>query len=311
MGSENNVATMNLYHIDLNLLVVFDALMAEGNVSMAAARIGLSQPAMSNALGRLRKLVDDPLFVRTPMGMIPTPRARALVGPVRQALAQIAGALQEDGAFMPQHARHTFTLAATDDSELVLLPRLVERLAHEAPDIHLHILPMANAEIPQAGLAAGHVDLVLGAADELAPALHTQALFEERFVCLVRADHPEVGDTLTLEQFTTLPHVHIAGRSAMPDRLDEALAQHGLQRRVALRVPHFLAVPLIVAHTHLIATLAERVGRLVAPWLKLRVVELPIHLTPYTVRQVWHERTHYDAAHQWLRRMVATLARRV
>ncbi len=299
---------MNLYAIDLNLLVVFDALMTEGSVTAAAARIGLSQPAMSNALARLRTLVDDPLLVRQPGGMVPTPRARDLIVPVRQALSLIQAGLQEPTPFVPSEAQQTFTIAATDYTELVFLPRLMQRLAVEAPGVNISVTTIGTT-FPKAELEGGQVDLLLGPFPEVPAGLYAQTLFEERFVCLVRADHPEVGDTLGLDQFLALPHVLLSDRGAQPGLVDEALAAEGHRRRVALWVPHFLVIPLVVAQTDMIATLSERVVRFFATSLPLRILPLPVQLAGYGVTQVWHERLHYDAAHRWLRGLMRELGR--
>jgi DNA-binding transcriptional LysR family regulator len=264
---------MHLHDIDLNLLVALDALLTERNVTEAADRIGLSQSAMSHALGRLRKLIGDPLLVRTPEGMVPTPRAQALAEPVRQILTQVRRTLQEPLIFEPASARQTFTLAATDYAELLLLPRLMERLATMAPGISLNVLPLGEG-VPKAVLESGRLDLALGPFREKPSELHHQTLFHERFVCVVRADHPSVGKQLSLKKFLALSHVLISPRGTVAGVVDHALAAQGLQRHVALSIPHFLVAPLVVAQTDLIVTLAERVARFFAAHLPLRLLEL-------------------------------------
>lgn len=176
------------------------------------------------------------------------------------------------------------------------------------PSINLNVVPV-SADIPKAELESGHIDLALGPFSHVPPGLHEQALFQERFVSFVRAGHPEVGKQLSLKQFTLLPHVLLSTRGATPGRVDEALAKHGLRRRVALWVPHFLVIPLVVAQTNLIATLSERVVRYFAKLLRLRVLTPPVKLSSYTVSQVWHERMHHDPAHQWLRRVLGELGK--
>jgi DNA-binding transcriptional LysR family regulator len=301
---------MNLYSIDLHLLVVFDALMAEKSVTAAAARIGLSQPAMSNALRRLRDLFNDPLLVRTTSGMRPTARAAALAAPIRQALLQVQSTLQPPQPFVPARSHQTFTVAATDYAELVFLPRLMQRLATEAPGINLSILPV-GADVPRAALETGRVDAVLGPFTEAPPDVHVQRLFAEHFVCLVRTQHPEVREHLTLEQFIALPQVLISARGATPGRVDDALAQQGLPRRVALWVPHFLVVPVVVAQTNLLATLSRRVVQFFVPYLPLRVLPLPLPLPGYDVTLMWHECTHDDPAQQWFRHLLAEVGHEV
>ncbi len=300
---------MNLYTIDLNLLVVFDALMTERSVTAAAAKVGLSQPAMSNALSRLRVVFDDALLVRTSIGMVPTPRAHELIGPVRQALQHIQDALQPQAPFVPAQAQQTFTLAATDYAELVLLPYLMQYLATAAPGVNINVIPIGPT-FPKVGLENGSIDLLLGPFPDVASGLHTQKLFDERFMCLVRADHPHVGDTLSLKQFLTLSHVLVSARGPEPGRVDRALAAQGLQRRVALWVPHFLIIPLVVSQTNLIATLSERVVHFFASLLSLRVLPPPVRLAGYSMHLVWHERLNGDAAAQWLRGVIEELSRR-
>jgi DNA-binding transcriptional LysR family regulator len=301
---------MNLYNFELNLLVAFDALLEERSVTDAAERLGLSQPAMSNALARLRRLIGDPLFVRTSEGMAPTPRAQEIAEPIRQALNHIQHALQQQRAFTPAAAERTFTLATTDYAELVLLPRLMEKLAMDAPGVNLTVVAVGSA-VPKAGLESGRIDVALGRFREVPPGVRAQTLFHERFVCVVRTDHPDVGKQLTLKQFTTLPHVLVSTQGTSPGVVDEALARQGLQRRVALWAPHFLIIPIVVAQTNLIATLSERVARFFAEFLPLRILTAPVRLSPYPVSQLWHERTHHDPAQQWLRGLLAELGESV
>ena len=301
---------MNLRNLDLNLLVVFDALYEERNVTAAAERLDLSQPAMSNALARLRRLMGDTLFVRTSEGMFPTPRAQELAGPVRQALANIQSAIQQERAFVPARAQRTFTIAATDYAEFVLLPKLMEHLASVAPHIDLDVVSV-GAEIPKTELESGRVDLALGRFREIPRGIQAARLFEERFVCVVRVPHPVVRQHLSLKQFTTLSHVLVSARGAGPGVVDEALVQHGLQRRVALWVPHFLVIPIVVAQSDLIATLSERVARFFAPFLSLRVLTPPVQLSSYPVVQVWHERVQQDPAHHWLRELLLSISKQV
>jgi DNA-binding transcriptional LysR family regulator len=301
---------MNLYNFDLNLLVAFDALLEERSVTDAAERLGLSQPAMSNALARLRRVVGDPLFVRTSEGMAPTPRAQEIAEPIRQALNHIQQALQQQRAFIPAAAERTFTIATTDYAELVLLPRLMEKLATDAPGVNLTVVAVGS-EVPMAELESGRIDAALGRFREVPAGVHAQTLFRERLVCVVRTEHPDVGKQLTLKQLTTLPHVLVSTQGASPGVVDEVLARQGLRRRVVLWAPHFLIIPIVVAQTNLIATLPERVARFFAQFLPLRILAVPIRLSPYPVLQLWHERTHHDPAQQWLRGLLAELGKSV
>lgn len=296
---------------DLNLFVAFDALVAEGNVTRAAERVGLTQPAMSHALARLRKLIGDPLFVRTPLGMSPTPRALELVEPVRRALGEIDRALREPPAFDPRAAERVFTLASVDFGSLVVLPPLIARLRAEAPSCDLIVRQLRNEAIERQ-LAEDEVDLAMGVLyDAEPPWMIQKRLFEERFVCVARADHPIVRGPISLDQFVALDHALIAPRGKRGGVVDRALARLGKKRRVVVTVPHFLVAPILVAQSDLVLTLPERVARSFAGMLTLRIVEPPMELERFVVSAYWHERQSNDPAHAWLRGIVAAVCRDV
>ena len=295
--------------VDLNLLVVLDAILAEGSVTRAARRVGLTQPAMSQALARLRKLFDDPLFVRTPRGMVATARAADLASPVRRALAEIDRALASRSTFDPRTAKRAFTLAALDYAELVILPPLLHRLARGAPGIDLRVRALRQVDIEEE-LETGTVDLgiaVLAPGDE--PALYGQKLFGERFVCVARADYPKLGATLSLAEYAALDHALIAPRGRPGSVVDAELAKHGLARRVALVVPHFAVAPLVVARSDLVLTVPHHVARTFVDLLPLRIVPPPLDLPGFDVVQLWHERQQQDPAHVWLRGIVLDVCR--
>lgn len=294
---------------DLNLLVALDALVAEGNVTRAAERVGLTQPAMSHALARLRKLFGDPLLVRTPQGMLPTPRALDLVVPIRRALGDIDGALRQQPAFDPRAATRIFTLACVDFGSLVIVPPLLARLRVDAPGVDLLVRPLRSDEIERQ-LAEGQVDLAIGVVHGEEEAwMVRQRLFEDRFVCVVRADHPTVRGALTIEQFVALDHALISPRGRQGGFVDRALAAQGRRRRVVLTIPHFLAAPIVVAGSDLILTVPERIARAFAKMLPLRIVEPPLAVEGFDVIQYWHERQARDPAHVWLRGLVAEVGR--
>jgi DNA-binding transcriptional LysR family regulator len=296
---------------DLNLLVAFDALVAEGSVTRAASRVGLTQPAMSHALARLRRLFGDPLLVRTPNGMVPTVRAKELIVPIRNALGQIDGALRSPGAFDPRTARRTFSIACVDFGSMVVVPLLYARLRAEAPQIDLHVRPLRGDQCERQ-LSEGELDLGIGVfADHEARAVVRQKLFDERFVCIVRAGHPAVGASLSLAEFVALDHALIAPRGTPGGQVDRSLAEHGLRRRVVLVVPHFLAAPMVIARSDLILTVAERIARAFSTMLPLRIVDPPLPLPGFTVSQYWHERQARDPAHAWFRGLVADVCRHV
>lgn len=296
---------------DLNLLVAFDALVAEGNVTRAAERVGLTQPAMSHALGRLRKLVGDPLFVRTPQGMVPTPRAVELVDPIRRALGEIDRALHQAPRFDPREARRPFTLACVDFGSFVVVPPLLARLREEAPGVDL-VVRQLRMETVERQLAEGEVDIAVGVLyDAGEPWMMARRLFTDRFVCLVRAGHPVVNGSLSMDQFVALEHALISPRGRHGGFVDTALARLGKKRRVALMIPHFLAAPMVIAQSDLVLTLPERIGRAFAAMLPLTVVAPPLELDAFAVSAFWHERQAHDVAHAWLRSVLIDVCRTV
>jgi DNA-binding transcriptional LysR family regulator len=303
------ITMANVEGTNLNLLVAFDALVAERSVTRAAARIGVTQSAVSNALAQLRVLFDDPLFLRARRGVTPTPRAIELAGPIRQGLALFASALAP-AAFAPSRSTRTFVLAASDFVELVLLPPLLRRLAREAPGVRVEVRPWGLHEVPDA-LARGEVDLMAGFYGEVPPQHEQRFLFEEPYVCIVRKDLPHVGRRLTLARYLELSHVLVSERADSPGSVDRALAARGLARRVGARVSHFLLVPAHVSQTDLIAAVGRRVAEAFARSYAIKVLKPPIPLPPGRVGQVWHRRADADAGHRWLRTALEEVAREV
>lgn len=297
----------NVLGFDLNLLVAFDALASELHVTRAAKRIGLSQPAMSHALRRLRVALDDELFVRTPHGLLPTPRADTLAAVVRRSLVAVGAALAPPCAFDPMTLRRTFVVSAPDYTEIVLLPALLERLRREAPLVILRVRP-ASAR-PDVDLDDLSLDLAFRPLGSSSPRFVTQKLFSDDFVTVARRDHPTVKRRLTLQQFVTLDHIQISVRGAPGGPVEDALAKLGRRRRIALYVPHFLSAPMIVSTSDLILTLVRRIADRMAPLLNLRVFPTPVPLPRFSVHQLWHEHRHADPAHVWFRGVVADVAR--
>lgn len=298
--------------LDLNLVLALDALLAERHVTRAAERLGVSQSAASHALARLRDVLGDPLLVRGPRGaMQPTPRALALAPMLSRALTDVAAALRRPEPFAPSTARRTFHLGAGDYAELVLLPRLVARLATAAPGIDLFIRTVPD-DIPTA-IARGELDAVIAPArprDVAGPGIYQRLLFEEQFVCAVRAGHPATQRKLTLDRYCSLDHLLIAPRGTYGGFVDDALAALRKRRRVALAVPHFLIVPHVVAGTDLIVTLASRIAAAFADSHRLATLRPPaeLGLDGFLMHLIWHERAHADDAQRWLRDQIATVA---
>jgi DNA-binding transcriptional LysR family regulator len=289
---------MTITGTNLNLLTSFDALYAERSVSRAARQVGLTQSAMSAALKQLRGVFADPLFVRQAHGMLPTPRAHEVAAHVREALAALGRALAPP-RFVPAEATRAFTIATSDYVELVLLPEVLARLSVAAPGVRLHVKPWSHHRVPEE-LARGGFDAMIGFYGKVPPHHRDAALFEERFVCVVRDGHPRVGRTLTLPTYAALGHV-VVSQEATPTSVDRALAAAGLRRDVVLRVSHFSSVPAIIARTDHVAALSERVARRFARTAKLRILPHPLRMPPDRIGMVWHEGVDADPGHAWLR----------
>jgi DNA-binding transcriptional LysR family regulator len=292
--------------VNLNLLVAFDALFAEQSVTSAAKRVGVTQPAMSNSLAQLRALFDDQLFLRHRTGLSPTARAKELAEPIRKGLLLLQGALA-GRSFDPATSERRFMVAASDYVELVLLPRLLRRLAKQAPHVRLQLVPWGLHEAPP-GLARGELDLMLGFYDKLPPHHHEQTLFSDEYVCVVRRGHPRVKSKLTLAQYLELSHVLVSSRADSPGSVDRALAALGKKRTVGARVSHFLTVPVLVSQTDYVAALDRRVAEVFAAPLGLKLFAPPLKLPKGSIGQVWHEQQDGDPAQRWLRRVIASVA---
>ncbi len=303
---------MNLRSIDLNLLVAFEALIEERHVTRAARRIGLSQPAMSNALGRLRRALGDPLFVRTTEGMALTPAAEALATAVRAAFGSLREALDEKPRFDPVSSHRTFNLLMNDYVEIFLLAPLVSRMRALSSGIGLRVHRWRNLfEPPPAVALAGNFDAAAGFFPDalgLDAALHTSLLWEEKNVCIVRRNHPRIRGGMTLAQYAEAGHVAVFYKAQGPGLIDALLSEKGYERRSTVVVPHFASVPFLVAASDLIATVPERLALRFAPWLKLQVLPVPLEMPPFRMSMLWHARFQADAAQVWFRDLVAETA---
>jgi len=292
--------------IDLNLLRAFDAILREGGVTAAAERLGLSQPAMSHALARLRRLLNDPLFVRTPRGMHPTPFARRLAPPVRQALDLIRETLTHQTGFEPKTSQRVFRLHLTDVGELVFLPPLLARLREEAPGVRVEVEQRRQEQVADA-LAAGDIDLALGFLPALSADIAQKQLFRDRYVCLVRAGHPSIGRKLSLAQFLQASHVLVAAEGSPHQIVEQTLRARGLQRKIALHVPHFTVVPMILARTDCMVIVPEGFVRAVAPLGRFKALRPPVEIPALDVKIHWHRRFDQDPGIAWLRDVLADL----
>lgn len=258
---------------------------------------------MSHALRRLRALFADPLFVRVGAVLRPTSRARELAEPLHEWVYGAQRLVGTRGAFEPARLRRRFTVAASDFAQVVILPRLLARLAREAPGVELHVV-FVGAGVDLA-VQSGEVDLALGAGFQPLSGLLRQTLFEERNVCLVRKGHPRVKGRLTLEDFVREPHADISPRGRPSTFVDDALAKLGQSRRVVLRLPHFVTAPLLVASSDLLLVAPARVAGALAPCVDLQVLEPPLPLPGFLVLQVYAEAHRADPAHAWLRACIA------
>lgn len=294
---------MNLRSVDLNLLVALDALISEGQVTRAAQKLALSQPAMSNALSRLRAIFGDELLVRTARGMQPTPRALELAGPLRQILQQTERIFENDTGFAPQTAAREFTVRMSDLLGYLVLPRFASRLRAEAPRIRLKIMHLPPEQTVDA-LEADEMDFALSMALSHSRSVRSEPLFRDRMVCVMRRDHPAAQRKLTLKVFLGLWHLRISMSPTDARFVDNVLARMGLERNVALNVPHWLTVPNIVASTDLVAVISEKVARSFDS-AALALLPLPFASQAFDWSLYWHRRYDNNKAHQWMR----TLAR--
>lgn len=291
-------------NLDLNLLSVFDAVLEEGSITRAAERLELSQPALSNALARLRKATGDRLFVRTPRGMAPTPYAERLARAVRPALGDIRQALEEGDGFDPATSQRCFTLYLTDLGEAYFLPRLLPRLAERAPGVRIRTLPMP-ARNPQEALESGEVDLAVGNLPDLKAGFYQQRLFRVHYVCMVRHGHPLIGERLSARAFAEATHAVVAPAGTGHHAVEAMMVEKGLQHRIGLRVQNFLVLPLIVATTDFIALVPHPVAEQHWHGVDLRLFKPPHAVPPFDIKQCWHERFHDDAGNRWLRQLLA------
>ena len=298
---------MNLNGVDLNLLVALDALLAERNVTRAAQRLSIGQPAMSAALNRLRKLFDDPLLARSGSDLVATPLAESLARPVQEAISAIHSVLAARGAFDPSRDHRTFTLIASDYVGLVLLRPLVRKLASTSPRVRLVVHPVSPEFV--ADLRRDQVDLALVPA-EIMPerlGLPRVELFTDRYVCAVAADNPAVGDTLTVEEFTRHPHL-ASGGGHLPALGQRQLRSLGVFPFAEVSTQTSILAPFMLAGTNLITVVLERLGRHLQDVAGIRLVEPPMPLGSITETMFWHPRRADDPSHRWLREQVLQAA---
>ncbi len=297
---------MDVRGVDLNLLVAFAAMADHRSVTRAGQSIGLSQPAMSAALQRLRTLFDDPLFVRAGAGMAPTAKALDLAGPVRRVLDLVREEVLQRTGFDPARADRLFSLVTPDIGEIHFVPALIARLQAEAPNTRLRTVARDRSAAAEA-LESGAADLAVGYFPDLRrDGFFQQRLFDNRLVGIARAGHPEVGPGLGLADYLALPHAEVRphGREHV---LEQFLERRGLRRRVLVELSHFAGLLPVIEGTDLVAAVPSAFAARLCSYADIQQFELPIRTPPIPVHQSWHRRAHKDPANMWLRSLVHAL----
>ncbi|MFW3899659.1 LysR family transcriptional regulator [Pseudomonas putida] len=298
---------MNLNKVDLNLFIVFDAIYTEANLTRAGQIVGITQPAVSNALARLRETFNDPLFVRTAQGMVPTPMAQNIIGPVRNALSLLRVSVQESRIFNPLQANKTFRISMTDLTEAVVLPPLFQRLRRLAPAVVIESFLCKRRETTKE-LAAGRLDFAVDAPLNTDPQVRHVKLMQDQYVCALRQGHPMAKERISLDEYMSMTHIHISSRRNGLGYVDLALGKMGLQRRIALRSQHYLMASQVLQQTDMVMTVPERFARR----HQLNYVRLPVNdVPPLETHLYWHESTDQDPANRWMREQMIELCQAV
>ena len=298
---------MDYRRFDLNLLIVLNVLLEERGVSATARRLGISQPNVSFALSKLRAQFANDLLVRTGNSMQPTMLGEALRDPLRRMLGLLEGEIMAERLFDPLVSDRRFVLSLSDIGELVFLPKLMTELSRRAPQITLESRLLRPGQLRHA-MADGDVDLALGFFPDIeGNNFLTQKLFDHPFTCIARAGHPEAKAGWSLDTFLGLGHIVVSQTGRSQELFEESLAMRGLSRRVQLKSPHFMSVPLLIAGSDLISTVPAAVGEIFATMAQLRLIDPPLPTPRIDIQQFWHRRVHDDPAVTWLRRLVSEM----
>lgn len=299
---------MDLSKLDLNLLLVFNQLMIERRVSPAAEALGVTQPAISNALRRLRQLLDDDLFLRTARGMEPTPFAEQLAEPIAYALDTINDALSQRQSFDPGKSDRTFTLGMTDIGEIYSMPRLLARLQQVAPGIRLQTVRPYDEDGLKEQMERGLVHATVGLLPQLQGGFYRQRLFRQGWVCVFSRNHPLAKKkSVTMADFSAARHVVVSAGGTGHSAINKLMDRKGVERNIQLTVPHFVAVGHILQDSNLVATLPERLAQRLEKPFELKFVPHPCKLPEHTIDLFWHSKLHRDPANQFLHRLIFEL----
>lgn len=297
---------VKLTDIDLNLLVVFDLLYQEQNTQRVALRLGITQPAVSHALKRLRLLLHDELFERTSQGLQPTPRASQLHPGIADALARVNDTLNINEVFNPAVSERTFNINMTDIGEIIFLPHLLEHLSKAAPGVSLTTVRSRNSDLKQE-MEAGQIDLSVGLIPQLGAGFYQQRLFGQRYVCLMRQGHPLATGEFDVERFRTASHAVVVAQGTGHGIVEEQLARAKITRPVRLTLPHFAAVPYIISNSDLIVTVTDKLAEATCERFGLTIREHPLAFPEIPINLFWHRRFHQDLGSRWLRGLMFTM----
>ena len=291
---------MNLSDKDLNLFVVFDVIYTERNLTKSGEVLGITQPAVSNALSRLRENFNDELFVRTSKGMVPTPVAENMVNDIRQALDLIRNSISESESFNPKTAKATFRISIGDTSEYRLLPQLIKNISNLAPGVDVESYLTPRTETPKE-LAAGNIDFAIDPPIHSDPNLRNKKIYQDDYVLVVNKKHPIAKKKkISLEDYLNLSHIHISKRASGLGHVDTTLNRLGLTRRIALKAQHFLVAPYIIDQSNLAMTTIKSFSR----GRELKVFQLPFKINPLVLHLYWHVNKDMDPANKWMRELI-------
>ncbi|MEO1656629.1 MAG: LysR family transcriptional regulator [Pseudomonadota bacterium] len=293
---------MRLDKVDLNLFVALDVIYTEQNLTRAAEILGVTQPAVSNALARLRATLNDELFVRTPKGMAPTPLTENIIPGVRDALQLLNASVRAADRFDPKKTKRMFRLSLNDVAEALFLPRLMHDLNIHAPGASVVSYYERRSEL-SLSMSSGKLDIAIDVPAAVDKDMHHHPLFKEQYVCAVRENHPDVHGDLTLEQYLDLEHIEVSSRKSGLGLVDHQLRKLGYERRVRLRLSHYLVVPEIVLNTNLALTVPSHWVR----WTGMKTFELPFKVPELETHLIWHQSADGDLANRWLRERILAL----